>query len=416
MKFIHTADWHLGNSMDEINRTSETKEYLNWLKNQIEENKAQALVIAGDVFDTINPSVEARSQYFRFLASLLNTCCRNIIVIAGNHDSASLLEAPRDVLEVLNIHVVGTIADTPIENMVFELKDEDSNVIGICAAVPFIREVDLRAYATDGDDFVNSSYGAVYQKAYEYADKMREGRNIPIIATGHLYAADLEGRLSQVDCKEKTDDGTKRIDLVGNLGAVKYTVFPKEYDYVALGHIHYATRVAKNDRIRYSGSPFLLGFDEVNIKRTVLLVQSERGELPEVKALEVPSYFNFVRVEGSIDEIKEEIEKMKRRTYDKTTYVEIVYDTEYGRNIHAELEDLSDAPFQIVNWKGRVKNAHKLSDFESMGVENVKELSEDEIFRILILQKTGLEAGSEEANKCLEEYLPLFKEIASEVE
>ena len=138
--------------------------------------------------------------------------------------------------------------------------------------------------------------------------------------------------------------------------------------------------------------------------------------MPEVKALEVPSYFNFVRVEGSIDEIKEEIEKMKRRTYDKTTYVEIVYDTEYGRNIHAELEDLSDAPFQIVNWKGRVKNAHKLSDFESMGVENVKELSEDEIFRILILQKTGLEAGSEEANKCLEEYLPLFKEIASEVE
>ena len=108
MKFIHTADWHLGNSMHDIDRQKETEQFLAWLKERIVELGAQCLVIAGDIFDTTNPPIEARRQYFRFLASLLETDCKNIVLIGGNHDSGALLDAPRDLLEALNIQMVRT--------------------------------------------------------------------------------------------------------------------------------------------------------------------------------------------------------------------------------------------------------------------------------------------------------------------
>ena len=272
MKFIHTADCHLGNAMHNIDRIGEVRAFFKWLKKQIEADKAEALVVSGDIFDTINPPVEARHEYYKFLATLLDTCCRNVIIIAGNHDSASFINAPKDLLEALNIHVVGNISNIPVEELVFELKDSAGNATAVCAAVPFVREADLRRFAEEGKDFVDNSFGGLYRQACVAADSLRAGRNIPVIATGHLYAANLEGRLAEIPCGEKTDDGTKTIDLVGNLGAVNVSVFPAEFDYVALGHIHYMTRVAKNDRIRYSGSPFVLGFDEVNIPRNVLLV------------------------------------------------------------------------------------------------------------------------------------------------
>ena len=102
MKLIHTADWHLGNSMHDIDRLEESKQFLDWLKGQIVDFGAECLVVAGDIFDTTNPSVEARRLYFRFLASLLDTRCKNIVLVGGNHDSGALLDAPRDLLEALN--------------------------------------------------------------------------------------------------------------------------------------------------------------------------------------------------------------------------------------------------------------------------------------------------------------------------
>ncbi|MBO7127593.1 exonuclease subunit SbcD [bacterium] len=418
MKFIHTADWHLGNSMHSIDRIEEVRACFKWLKMQIEEQKAEALIVSGDIFDTINPPVEARHEYYKFLASLLGTCCMNVIVIAGNHDSASFINAPKELLEALNIHVIGNIADTPVENCVFELKDSENNTCAVCAAIPFVREAELRKFAEDGENFADNSFKELYKQAYNAADSLRAGRNIPIIATGHLYAANLEGRLAEVPCGEKTDDGTKTIDLVGNLGAVNVSVFPPGFDYVALGHIHYPTRVAKNDRIRYSGSPFLLGFDEVNIRRNLLLVDVQRGCTPQVTQLEVPSFFDFMRIEGTVEEIKTAMASLCLRNFERNTYIEIAYDVETGKNIHDALAELDiNPPLHIVSWKPRFRSGrHYDSTLESFGVSDVTELSEEDVFKTLILSRTGLDPESVEAKQCLDEYLPLFKEIANEAE
>ncbi len=420
MKFIHTADWHLGNSMHDIDRIKEVSTFFDWLKEQINEQKAEALIVSGDIFDTINPPVAARHEYYRFLASLLDTGCQNVIIVAGNHDSAPLIDAPKDLLEALNIHVVGSISDVKVENCVFELKNSEGNVCAICAAIPFVREPDLRRFAYDGDDFVNKSFGELYKRAYEAADSLRAGRNIPIIATGHLYAANLEGRLAEVPCGEKTDDGTKRIDLVGNLGAINvsvFPVFPSGFDYVALGHIHYPTRVAKNDRIRYSGSPFILGFDEVNIPRKILLVETERGSVPEVTQIDVPQIFDFIRIEGTIDEIKEKAGQLCSGKFERKTYIEIMYKVETGRNIHDAFADIKiNPPLYIVSWRPKFPEQRYDTSLESFGVSDVKELSEEDVFRTLILSKEGLDPESEEAKEKIKEYLPLFMEIANEVE
>ena len=416
MKFIHTADWHLGNSMHDIDRIDEVRAFFQWLKGQIVEQKVEALVVSGDIFDTINPPLEAQSEYCNFLATLRGTCCKNIIVIAGNHDSATLIDVPKNLFKALDIHVTGRISDDPIEKCVFELKDSEGNVIAVCAAIPFMKESDLRRFAEDGRDFVDNSFGELYRQAYDAADSLRAGKNIPIIATGHLYAANLEGRLEKVECGEKTDDGTKTIDLVGNLGAVNVSVFPAEFDYVALGHIHYSTRVAKNDRVRYSGSPFILGFDEANIPRNVLLVDVQHGNTPLVTPLEVPPVFDFMRIEGTIGEIKTKMNDHYQKDLERDTYIEIVYEPETGRNIHDALSEYQTKPLlHIVNWKLKLPKQHYDTTLESFGASDVKELKAEDVFRTLILNKTQLDPESDEAKKCVEEYLPLFMKIADEV-
>ncbi|MBR0100746.1 MAG: exonuclease subunit SbcD, partial [Treponema sp.] len=268
MRFIHTADWHLGNQMHEIDRREEAQAFLRWLKNLIIEKNADTLMIAGDIFDTANPSVDARRLYYTFLASLVETSCKNVIIVGGNHDSAVMLDSAKELLEVLNIRVVGSINNLLPAQMCFELKDSSENVCGICLAVPFVRELELRNLLNEDEKCSDSDlYSKVYQKLYtivfEEAEKLRNGRAIPVIATGHLYAADLEGRLASKKSNEKSDDGVKVLDVLGTLGNVPSSVFPP-VDYVALGHIHYSSTVAENPAIRYSGSPFVMGFDEAN--------------------------------------------------------------------------------------------------------------------------------------------------------
>ena len=94
MRFIHTADWHLGNSMYRIDRSSEADAFLAWLKERIVAEKANALIVSGDIFDTFNPVTAAREKYFSFLASLKETQCKTVIITGGNHDSGMLLDAP----------------------------------------------------------------------------------------------------------------------------------------------------------------------------------------------------------------------------------------------------------------------------------------------------------------------------------
>ena len=427
MRFIHTADWHLGNQMHDIDRKAEYEAFFRFLKAQICEKDAETLVVAGDVFDTVNPSVEARRLYYSFLASLVDSCCKNVIVIGGNHDSAALIDSAKELLEVLNIRVVGSINNLLFPDLCFELKDAQGNVNGICMAVPFVRELELRnlldekSQKIEDADLYALGYKKLYEKVHEEAEKLRAGRKIPMIVTGHLYASGLEGRLSEKKSSEKSDDGVKVLDVLGTLGKVPPSVFPKA-DYVALGHIHYPLRVAKNPAVRYCGSPFVMGFDEANLAHCVLFVSI--GENDEKNALSVehidsPRTVIYRRISGTLSEIKTELENLKKVGSEKKCFLELHYKKEIGVNAQEFLgEEIRSLPetISVVSWKLAESDSALFScGFEGFDAGEIKNLDDKAVFTQLILAKSGLDAESEEGKSALEKFLPLFLKIAEEV-
>lgn len=412
--------------MYEIDRNDEARKFLDWLKEQIVANGAEALVIAGDIYDKINPPNEAKKVFHNFLASLHGTCCKNVFVTGGNHDSGDLLDSEKQILSSLNIHVVGQISNITPQDMVFEVLDGDGKASGICAAVPYASESELRTYfdeATEAGTFSDKAYGALYSRVLEAAKKLRGNRALPIIASGHLYAKDLEGRRQTLKENDKLDDGIRSLDVVGNLGTVSASVFPDEFNYVALGHIHYSTTVGGNKNITYSGSPFVMGFDETNIERYVNLIDiqpdknsSSKIEFnTKVSKIPVPQTIIFKRIFGNYATARAELEKFIKNPPQKETYIEINYLPENGIDIHYQLEELiANLPqnVNVVSWKVKTSEDVLKYGMPDVGMAELKTFNEEEIFKLLVKAKSP-NLNDQEIDSKIERLLPLFMEIAN---
>ena len=429
MKFIHTADWHLGNTMHDIDRTRETEAFLEWLKAEIAAIGAEALIIAGDVFDVVNPSNIAKTQYYRFLASLLQTKCSNVVVIGGNHDSGALLDAPAEILEALNIKVVGSINNRSVEDLVVELKDGDGRAIGICCAVPFMRNMELEQFykssigdenGTNDEDLLKRLYADVYRRAVE----VRGDREIPIIATGHLFACNLSGRDSEgsdSSAENRTaavletsiDDGVR--EVVGTLGNVDVSTFPSELDYVALGHIHYTSMVAKNPKVRYSGSPFVMGFDEANCKRYVLAVEVGANAVPAVAKIEVPKAMRFEQFKGDLETLKKCLRNLEKELLANPmeTYVDLLLTSGDFVSLNEALA-AEEAGKHFVVKRHRISREilRRIKGFDD-GVESTKQYSKEDYFRMLIASNVQENDDSEVVKKQYDKFIGLFNEAVA---
>ena len=428
MRLLHTADWHLGNMMHNVDRKKEQEEFLSWLTQVIRDEKIDTLIVAGDVFDTYGPPNWAMKNYYRFLASLLSTDCHNVIIVGGNHDSGNLLDAPGDLFNALNIHVVGTIANKNIKDMVFELKDENENAIAVCAAVPFVPEIFLGDYCEDRKNcnqgtFSDVVYSKLYGEFLKNALELKGDRNIPLIATGHLYAAGLEGRYEGMEEEKKTDDGVRQLDVVGNLGKVHVDAFPDEFDYIALGHIHYQTKVNKMEKIRYSGSPFIMGFDEADITHSVLRVDLGNTEAPHslnVKRITVLDRICFKRLKGSVNDIRAQLAEIVNKANETDEYerycLELYYNAEDTLALRALTEDM-DFPenVSVVSWKAKEPSNGYQVDLGVHDIRSMSSIQPEDIVRQLVLSKVSIDKENlteeeyekrqqEEVNK----YMPYF--------
>lgn len=424
MKFIHTADWHLGNTMHDIERSKETGAFLEWLKNEIQAVGAEVLVIAGDVFDVVNPSNVAKTQYYRFLASLLNTNCRNVVVVGGNHDSGTLLDAPAEILGALNINVVGSINNRKLEDLVVELKTGNGNVIGICCAVPYMRDLELEQFyksidngEKNNEDLLKRLYADVYKLALE----RRGERNIPIIATGHLYASNLSGRDGETGASEATealensvDDGVR--EVIGTLGNVSVDAFPSGIDYVALGHIHYATMVAKNPRVRYSGSPFVMGFDEANCKHCVLAVDVTPNVEPVVEKIVVPRTMRFEQFKGDLEALKRSLRNLESELLANPmeTYVDLLLTSGSFVSLNDALET-EEAGKHFVVKRHRISREVLRNGASGIddGVESTKQFTKEDYFRMLIASNMQDGEDSENVKKVYDKFIGLFNEAVN---
>ena len=368
-RILHTSDWHLGNSLHEHSRIAEYRQFLSWLKKTIEENEVDALLVSGDIFDTGTPSKAAEELYYSFLTSLNGTCCKNVVVTAGNHDSPATLNSARSVLELLNIHVVATPdAENGFSNEIIPLPSRENPRLIVCAA-PYLRDPALQASLSNEkcateEEFVREGTKAHFEKLKSAALALREkfGGTLPIVAMAHLFAAGASP-------SENADDSEYAI--VGNLENVNSNVFPPVFDYVALGHIHRPQKVGGESRIRYSGSPLPMGFDEANRESVVLIVDFEDGKAPEVRPVGVPRFQKLLTISGNdLSEIRKGMESANREFPGAWVRVRFTGKGNVGnlrQNLANDFEDSSLVLLQ-AEYVGRVDG--------SAGVSTEKPLSE----------------------------------------
>ncbi|MGB2784857.1 exonuclease SbcCD subunit D C-terminal domain-containing protein [Psychrobacter sp.] len=273
LTILHTSDWHLGRRLYGRMRYDEFESFLGWVQDTISLQKVDILIVAGDIFDTMTPSNRAQALYYEFLGKVSKSCCQHVVIVAGNHDSPTFLDAPSNVLKFLNVHVIGTACED-LNDEVLVLDDTNGNPHCIIAAVPYLRDRDVRSSgageSADSKDAnvikgIRAHYDEVASIAKAKKAKLVEvyQRHIPIIATGHLFAAG--GTTTE-------DDGVREL-YVGSLGKISADMFDESFDYVALGHLHVPQRVGGRESIRYSGSPIAMGFGEAKQQKQVLLVQ-----------------------------------------------------------------------------------------------------------------------------------------------
>ena len=324
MKILHTSDWHLGQSFFTKSRKNEHAAFLKWLLQQVEVHQIDAIIVAGDVFDTGTPPSYARELYHAFIGELQGMQC-TLVVLGGNHDSVSVLNESKALLKYLNSHVIASTYGE-LSEQVITLNDRKGQPSAVLCAVPFIRPRDVlvsEAGQSGTDkrqalgDAIKQHYGTLYNEALSLRASMEEKRikdgsensaAIPIIATGHLTALGVSQSESVRDI------------YIGTLEGFDAKGFPPA-DYIALGHIHRPQKVAKTEHIRYSGSPIPLSFDELNTQKQVVLITFEsESTTPTISTLPVPRFQAMEVIKGDLKAIEAAINKSDAITLASQTH------------------------------------------------------------------------------------------------
>ena len=344
LKLLHTSDWHIGRTLYGRKRYEEFEAFLTWLAETIQQNAIDALLVAGDVFDTSAPSNRAQELYYRFLCRVAASSCRHVVVVAGNHDSPSFLNAPKELLKALDVHVVGSSTSSPEDEVLVLCNEQDAPELIVCA-VPYLRDRDIRV-AEAGEsvedkerkliDGIRTHYAAVAALAEQKREEL--GVDIPIVGTGHLFTAGGQ----TVD-----GDGVREL-YVGSLAHVTAGIFPACFNYLALGHLHVPQEVNGSETIRYSGSPLPMGFGEAKQQKSVCQVEFH-STAASVQLIDVPIFQKLERVKGDWEGISNRIIELSAT--DSQGWLEVIYDgTEVIGDLRERLEAAISGTQMEILW------------------------------------------------------------------
>ena len=331
MRVLHTSDWHIGHRLYEKSREKEHLAFLNWLSSYIRDNEIELLIVAGDIFDTSMPSNSSLRLYYNFLVSLNRTKCKRVIITAGNHDSPSTIEAPKEILNALNISVVGRV-----DNNIFPIEDSNITVV----AIPFLRDRDIReAISKESFSDINSRYKKAlidyYSKVAKRCEELRDDNSF-FIATGHLFATNT------------TISDSESSIYVGGVGDISADDFPDTFDYIALGHLHKAQKVGGREHIRYSGSPIPLSFNEAKRDSKVIVLDINNRDL-DIKEVVVPRFRELISIRCKLDEVEDRLKSINSNLPLKS-WVEItIIDKSRDLLINEKIMDISrDLDLEVV--------------------------------------------------------------------
>lgn len=368
MRIIHTSDWHLGQYFFTKSRAAEHQQFLTWLIEQVKLHQVDAMIVAGDIFDTGSPPSYARELYNQFVVSLQQTGCQ-LVILSGNHDSVSVLNETSSLLAYLNTDVV-TSGATP---HVITLKNAQGQPGALLCAIPFLRprDIQLSVAGQSSEEKQLSLQTAIrdyYQASYQLAEQQRQTMvlDIPIIATGHLTVVGAE-----------LTDSVRDI-YIGTLDAFPSAAFPPA-DYIALGHIHRPQVIGQQQHIRYSGSPIALSFDEANQQKSVCLVEFDGRELSQIHQLAIPTFQPLQTLKGSLADIQNQLHALSIKPDTPPVWLDIeVASQDYLADIQQRIESIiKGLPVEVV----LLRRARKPQNpQQALANETLNELTAEEVF------------------------------------
>ncbi|MBF0226178.1 MAG: exonuclease SbcCD subunit D C-terminal domain-containing protein [Desulfobacterales bacterium] len=404
MKLLHTSDWHLGQRLISKDRKNEHECFLKWISDYISQNPIDALIIAGDIFDSCNPPNYAFELYYNFLGSIFKTSPNTtVVVIGGNHDSPSSLEAPKQLLKLFNIHVTGGISSN-IEDDIIMVKSKNDELLGIICAVPYLRERDIIApvlgesYEIKNEvliDAIKKHYEEIKNKAIELKNSI-SSKKIPMIATGHLFTKG--GSVS---------DGIRDI-YVGSIGHIDSSIFPSEFDYLALGHLHKPQKTGNNGKIRYSGSPIPLSFGESKTPKQIIKIDFDNdASTPNIDKIDIPEFQKLKIIKGNFEEIENELKSINK-----------------GDNIWIEVH--ANINGRINELRSMIGEYEKQLDIEVLAIKNINPQSSrlegsdkiQTLHQITSIEvfKRKLDSYADFTDNEKNELMDAYKEIVAEIE
>lgn len=373
MRILHTSDWHLGQHFMGKTRQAEHQAFCAWLIEQVREQEVDAVLIAGDIFDTGAPPSYAREQYNRFIVELRASGCE-LVVLGGNHDSVAMLGESKTLLAQLGTRVIPGVCER-LDEQLLVLHRRDGTPGAVLCGIPFIRPRDVLLSqagqsAQDKQQSLQQAIQQHYQDLYALAEaKCAElGGEVPIIATGHLTTVGASA-----------SDSVREI-YVGSLEAFPTSAFPPAA-YIALGHIHRPQKVGGLEHIRYCGSPIALSFDEAKQQKEVLLVELDSSGLRQISVLPVPRFQPLLSLHGSLKELEGQIKQAAEQgTAEQPVWLEVLVGTDdYLSDLQQRIAALCEGlPVEVL--RIRRERGNTVAGLQGQAKETLDELSVEDVF------------------------------------
>lgn len=379
MKILHTSDWHIGKRLYSKELEQDHEQFFEWMIDYIHREQIDVLLVAGDIFDVAYPSNAALQHYYKLLKMLVASPCRQVVIIGGNHDAVSTINAPKQILQFLDIHVLGGIP-SDIKDELIEIKAADGSIGLLVCAVPFLRDKDIRS-SVAGESYdarmqsirsgIASHFADVGKLAADY-----RARKIPVVALAHLLASGAEFSDSERDI------------YIGNLGSVGADVFSDWFDYVALGHIHRPQKVAGCENIRYSGSPIALSFSEYKDTKTVVRLDAYPGMPLEIKTVEVPQFRRLLKIDDTFSSVRTELLALDTPENHSVWVDLVVREKHFIPGVIQEIEGFTSSLnyILVVNFKIVFTDREKRLGIDHIAKSGVKEMRVTDVFDNLIEQ------------------------------
>ena len=393
MRILHTGDWHLGKNLEGASRMDEQELFLNDFVDIVEKNKVDLVIIAGDVYDNSNPPARAEKMFYDTLKKLSKNGERLILVIAGNHDNPERLVAagplamehgiimsgtPKTVIQCRNMgkHKVINSGEGFIE---VEINNEKAVILTV--SYPSEKRLNEVLYGEmDSDEDRVKTYGERIKSLFDSLEKNYRSDTINLVVS-HLFAMGSE------------EGGSERSIQLGGSYIVNGSCFPKEAQYIALGHVHKPQIVpGTNKKARYSGSPLHYNKKEINITKKCFIIDVKANEECVVNEIELKIYkpIEIWKCESISDAIDKCEENKDRNCW---VYLEVKCDRYIREDEIKKMKGIKKDILEIIP---------KLqSDEEDESVVTIQEKSFEEIFREFYKKERNIEADDEVVNLLL---------------